>query len=105
MVTHTQVHMIQDFVQPQKKNYSITEPETLAVIYCLEHFRDIIIIFFFFTFKPVCAVRHYCLFDFVQRQARWWRGRGFIVGPEQGLCYPTKLIFIAMQLEPVKGDM
>ncbi len=25
------------------KNYSITEGETLAVIYCLEHFRDIIL--------------------------------------------------------------
>ncbi len=27
-----------------EKNYSITEREALAVIYCLEHFRDIIII-------------------------------------------------------------
>ncbi len=26
-----------------EKNYSITERETLAVIYCLEHFRDIIL--------------------------------------------------------------
>ncbi len=26
-----------------EKNYSITERETLAAIYCLEHFRDIIL--------------------------------------------------------------
>ncbi len=32
-----------DSAQLQKKNYSITESETLAVIYCLEHFRDIIL--------------------------------------------------------------
>ncbi len=43
MVTHTQLLMLPDFVQPQKKNCSITESETLAVINCLEHFRDIIL--------------------------------------------------------------
>ncbi len=35
-------------------------------------------IFFFFTSKPISACRHDCLFDVVLRQARWWRGQGFL---------------------------
>ncbi len=38
-----QLHTLPDSVQPQKRSYSITERETVAVIYCLEHFRDIIL--------------------------------------------------------------
>ncbi len=42
MVAHTRLHTHQDCTAAEK-NYSITERETLAVIYCLVHFRDIIL--------------------------------------------------------------
>ncbi len=42
MATHTRLRMHPDCTAAEV-NYSITERETLAVIYCLEHFRDIIL--------------------------------------------------------------
>ncbi len=60
------------------KDLHITiNPENHAIVYQGRRFY-LFIFFFFFTFKPICACRHECLFDVVQRQARWWRGRGFL---------------------------
>ncbi len=42
MVTHIQLHMLPDFVHPQKRTMA-SQNARLAVIYCLEHFRDIIL--------------------------------------------------------------
>ena len=56
-----------------ERNYSVTERETLAVIYCLEHFRDIILGYEIKVFTDHMAIQNLFKYKNLRgRLARWF---------------------------------
>ena len=83
-----------EFPPPPSRRHA-THVKTRQVQYSFLQAQSIVSLSSFITFQPMFACRHICLLDIVQRLARSWHGRGFIVAPEEGSRTPPKLIFIA----------